>query len=758
MHRLVDVFRASSTPLSIDSRLRWLVFSLLLGSCLIFASNKPDSLDGEAVLAVSAAIVRTGSPDMNAIAYSDWIMPPSAGMGRTGLDGATYAKKGISPTLALIPFVVAADVLPWLTTRATAMLFNPIVTALTGCILYDLIRRLRARPRTALVLSLLYGWATFALVYAKTLFGEPLTALLLTIAVKQVLDYADQFRARDAMWIGLCAGLLAGINTIYVLYAPLFAVALLVPHLIGGSADERHTYRIQQGVSSLIAFGVPVMVCGAVLGLFNLARFGSFVESGYRFSEGEGFIHPITTGLYGLFLSPYRGLFWYSPLLLLAIPGGIALLRSVRTRWVTIFLIVLIAAQALMFASWWSWHGGVVWGTRFLVPVVPLIVALITPLVEQAWSRRGLWLAIGAFAAVSIFVQLLGGLFDYLTYYSYLNRTFGNGDFYSPVTAMRVQVLYDPILSPVLGHLALLIGGWPLDPPALIGPDVVHLIAAGATMIAGILAIRVRSGRMARVLMIAVIFIALNVIGYRRSQTNDSERIQALNQAIPPNTNVLAETTAYEAGMLDLEGRRSVITVNAPTESTDSEANALIEYADRRGAPITLITWYAPADPANWIERRYWEADFFGGSTSFDGHRLLTFYPHDDPTPTPSGVRFGDVTLQSMGITRDRGLYVRLEWGADEVPADASQWFVHLIDAQGIILAQQDRQPIGGYAALSSQPVVDRLYFEDAAGSAALRIGWVDAAGNRLHAYTAEGERLGDDIVLIPISGVNNLP
>ena len=655
-------------------RLRLALFCTLLGIYLIVYLPKPNSLDGEALLAVSASIVRTGSPDMNAIAYSDWIMPPSAGMGSAGVDGATYSKKGVVPSLTLLPFVIAAEIVPWLTTRATAMFFNPLVTAAAACVLYTLVRRLKFSPRTAFMVAFLYGIATFALVYTKTLFGEPLTALLILIATVHTHRLSDHPHRLDAFVIGVCCGLLAGINTVYALYVPLFGIALL---WFSRPRDFR------QIIALGFVFALPVIVSGGMLLAFNLARFGTALESGYHFAEGEGFIHPLTTGLYGLFLSPYRGLFWYSPILLLAIPGAITLLREPRTRQSATFFLIVIMAQALMFAGWWSWHGGVVWGARFLIPITPLAALMLAPLIEKAWSNRLLFAVMAGFAAISIFVQLLGVLYSYLPHYAYLVNNHFTGNFYAPATSLEPAVFTDLYLSPLVGHMALMAAGWQIEPVALAEQDVIHLLAAfSITAIGFILLSRIGKTRLIGFLAIVTILLTLNIIGARRTQSPDVQRILALGDQIPPPMTVLAYTTAYGAGILDIEGQRRVITLNAPL-SDNRQNRRLLNYALRPTHPtsISLITWSAVTDPAGWVERRLWERTaslielqaYFESETAFDGHRIINFSVSPNTLiRQPIEARFGSIRMQFSALSTPcamcappdypRMLYLALSW------------------------------------------------------------------------------------------------
>ena len=380
-----------------DSRLRLALVLLLLGAYLLVYVAAPLSIDGMATLAVGANLARFGRADVTLLAAQPELVAAR------GIDGVLYSKKGLTPSLLLIPVTWLADALPWLSLRALAMLLNPLLTALTGALVYSLARRIGARPAAAFLGGLIFGLATLALVYVKTLFGEPLAAFLLILAVWAAHRYRAEARPRDAVLAGAALGLALGVNLTYAVMFPLVGLYLL-------GADPRR-WRIRP----IVAFGAPVLAALLLLGAYNWARFGGPLETGYATGLDEGFTSGLLPGVIGLLVGPYRGLIWYSPVLLLAIPGGLRLRR--RAPRLAGLVGALVIAQVLVYATWWSWHGGVTWGPRFLLPVVPLLAVALIPVVEAALDRARLAAAVlVGLTALSLGVQLLGALVSYLPY------------------------------------------------------------------------------------------------------------------------------------------------------------------------------------------------------------------------------------------------------------------------------------------------------------------------------------------------------
>jgi hypothetical protein len=648
--------------------------------------------------------------------------------------------------------VLLTRLLPWLDVRATAMLFNPLVTMATALCLYTLVRWLAYSPRTAFIVALLYGVATFAITYVKTLFGEPLAALLLLGAVMAAIRYRQHGNWRVLVIAGLSTGWLAGVNLVYIAIVPVLGLHLFLPSLLPFNREK-----IRLLIQHVLAYGLSVLALLVLLGLYNWVRFGSPVATGYHFDSGEGFTKPLLDGIYGLTIGSYRGLFWYSPILLLALSGWLMLRRkNTSLAWLILALTLL---QIMSFAAWWSWDGGIVWGPRFLLTVTPLIVLCLAPLIEVAWQKRLITGVIIGFALLSFGIQLLGSLYTIYPYFGYLYYRY-----YIPeLPGLSPEVQTNPGLSAILGHLAMAQNRWPLEPAwAANGVDGLHVVVVLGLILLGIYLAwdsRQSLNRRTTIFVVIVVCISLNVVAARQGMSVVAADIHLLETTLQPPGMVVAATRDFGESLVDMDNGSWVVSTNAPTMPDDALAAPLWDFATQRDGNVWLLTWFAPSDLTNWQEQDLWTRASFAYERQVAGHRALLFSLSPAPVSERlAGDQFGPIRLERYGThTDESGLWVTVEWSAEASLASNYNWFIHVIDASGIVVAQQDRAPQGGYAPTSGwspgEKVMDRLYFPDLKGDGlSLRVGWVDPITQELLATVdAAGNAVPDGFILLPI-------
>jgi hypothetical protein len=260
--------------------------------------------------------------------------------------------------------------------------------------LFEVQRRRVSLEAAALgTLATLLGTPLFP--YATSFFDHT-TAAALLFGAFALLDPLSARTPRATLVAGALLGL--AIGTEYVAALPALAVgavALIRPRV-------RSPWRLLLGAAVPLAF----------LAVYDWACFGSPFRTGYSFITHPGFAAgqssgffgitwPRPSALVGILFGRSRGLFYISPLLLLALVQGIREWRRQKDPALTVGALVF-SLLLLVNGSYYLWDGGRALGPRHLVPALGFAGVA----VGYAFERLRPWAA--ALTGISIVVVVLG--------------------------------------------------------------------------------------------------------------------------------------------------------------------------------------------------------------------------------------------------------------------------------------------------------------------------------------------------------------
>ena len=273
--------------------------------------------------------------------------------------------------------------------RLAAMVSERIAAAAIAAVSVSLVFfalcRLTSR-RVAFVLAVGYGLGTNTWATSSQALWQHGTAELCLAGLSLSL-VADDTR-RNAIIASLFAGL-------GVLARPTMAIFALMAAVFVWRERRQH----------VLAFLALPLAGTAAMFAYNVRTLGHLF-GGYRAIE---FSAPRPERLAGLLVSPSRGLFLYSPLTLLAVPG-VARWRRER-GWVR-YALIAVGGYLLLYASFKGWPGGYTYGPRFLVDVLPVLVLAVVPAAEWLDRRRWGCVLLAALVLVGVAIQAIGAYCD----------------------------------------------------------------------------------------------------------------------------------------------------------------------------------------------------------------------------------------------------------------------------------------------------------------------------------------------------------
>lgn len=312
---------------------------------------------------------------------------------RIDRDGHVYSDKPPGQPLYAVPFyavarAAGAEPAAELGFRGGAALWWVSLwsAVLPGAILVLLVHRwlAAAHPGAAVPATLAVGFGSLVLPFSAELYGHVL-ATVLGLAAWLVARQRPQGR-----WPLLGLGALLGAAV-----AVEYQMVLLVLIVLGAVAWDR-----RRSLPWVVLGGLPFV---ALLLAYQRAAFGSPFESSYAGKGGSSTVAGLPDPLQAVeVLVGTRGLFVFSPILLLGLGGLVALARrpGADRRDAVVGLLVFLAYWGLQ-AGWVNPWGGEMPGPRYMIPAIPMLglgVAVVWPRLRTLSAIA----LVGSMAAMSL--------------------------------------------------------------------------------------------------------------------------------------------------------------------------------------------------------------------------------------------------------------------------------------------------------------------------------------------------------------------
>jgi hypothetical protein len=341
--------------------------------------------------------------DLDLSEYGEAIDPAFHGV--IFLDGRPYNRYPIGASLVILPLVLIADRMlpptptPMAHALAIAAIVAKVLAAASVALLFLLLLELTGRRGLALGLALVFAFATVHFsIHAGGLFTHNVVIPLVLIALWLLVR-------RDGRHAAVAAVPLAAAFVTRPTCAPV--IALL------GIYVARHRPRSLPPFV-LVGASMAVLFVGWSLWMYGMPLPPYYVSydhtSPYVMSVGR-----FAQGLVGHLVSPNRGVFVFTPILVFSVWGMAHALRS-RAPDAALHRTLALAVLAhwimisILARKWWA---GWSFGPRHVVEIFPLLVVLLVPAIDalRASSRRTRALIVPLAAATlawSLFVAVRG--------------------------------------------------------------------------------------------------------------------------------------------------------------------------------------------------------------------------------------------------------------------------------------------------------------------------------------------------------------
>jgi hypothetical protein len=340
-------------------------------------------------------------------------------MNVTETQGPQYSKYGLGMSVLAVPFYTLGKVLSALlgieesmATQFTVSMINAILTAFSCVMIYRFaLDRLNFRSSTGLFLATGFGLSTIGWYYSEDFMSEPATTLFLLSAVYFATNPSKEFKNRSLFLAGVFLACTISCRLVTLLAVPGFVFY----HWMMWKNEQN----LAEYWADIFRAAVPVVVVLIIIMAYNYVRFEDVFESGY---EKGGFGGQFLVGFYGILFSPGKSIFLYNPL---TIFGCLAFIRFfTANKKIALFFGWLILSHLLIFSIWHSWPGGMGWGPRLMLVVIPYLI-LPVGFLWEAFAKE-IKIPLIAALVLGIAVQIPSITVNIARYYYEMSQQFGS--------------------------------------------------------------------------------------------------------------------------------------------------------------------------------------------------------------------------------------------------------------------------------------------------------------------------------------------
>jgi hypothetical protein len=260
-----------------------------------------------------------------------------------------YTAHSIGLPLLIAPFY-------YLKGRLGALFFMNIMAALYGISIYLLIYQIFQDRKTAVVSWVIISFSLPLLLIAFHVYPDLIAGIITAHALRKTYYHSEK-QSYSWFWLSLLVSFYPWLHFKYVVLTIVFSALFL------------YMYRRDKKV--LLLFFSPMAFSFSLLTLYHYYIFGNpfYEKSAQIFSS-------ILVGIPGQFLDQQFGLFIYSPVYIF-LPMGIALIFKAR-RGEFFWLSLLFLSLYLPNSAYRQWYGGWSPAGRFLLPLMPILLILLS--------------------------------------------------------------------------------------------------------------------------------------------------------------------------------------------------------------------------------------------------------------------------------------------------------------------------------------------------------------------------------------------
>jgi len=394
-------------------------------------------------MALTKAIIERKSFEIDGYESKDFETQDKA-----SFQGHFYSDKAIgSSLLGVAPYRVFASIYYRIGGKILKVrIFKKLITffainlicAFLAPLIYSFARKISKHARFALLVTTVICLGTPFYRYATVYYGHSLAGLFLFVA------FFIWFNIQSDTHINLVKVLISSyflgyaIITEYPTAIIVFLIGLYILYVLW-KKQRLFDWRIYTCLIASAA--VPLLIAMA----YNYVVFGNPFTTGYNYeafplfakNQREGLMGidwPNLGTLFNMTFHTTMGIFWQSPVLLLAFVGWVRMARESRYRAEAILSFCVILIYFLVMSGYYLWWGGSAFTPRSIIPVLPFFAIPLAFLVKKL--ERNIMLLLGLVAIMQMFMVAAANSIGLSVINQYIQNT-------SIATMFQHSVMYE---------------------------------------------------------------------------------------------------------------------------------------------------------------------------------------------------------------------------------------------------------------------------------------------------------------------------
>ena len=261
-----------------------------------------------------------------------------------------------------------------------------------------------AKSATVLILGdILCGAIPFVITLLLSLFAikkanfkiSPVVVVMMSFYASFLFAYAGTYTGHVLSGVFALTGYIFLKKKRYILSGIMVGLAMAVEFPVGVLVPvwALLIYLNEKKFSKPVLFGLGLIPGMIIVLYYNYHLTGSITKTPYNFevhqqktdSQELGFNFPTFQAFWGLVFSTYRGVLFYTPVLILLLfyvfkNGYENTFKVAKDKmklaggWIKNYLLMTVIAYLILYSSYYQWPGGWALGPRYLIPMVMIVL------------------------------------------------------------------------------------------------------------------------------------------------------------------------------------------------------------------------------------------------------------------------------------------------------------------------------------------------------------------------------------------------